>query len=75
MYVLNHLKKPLLATVGVGAAYYLYNANQVSYLWQDNGNRVYSWGACMQGQLGLGEAKFSVDIPTEIEELADKNVT
>lgn len=29
----------------------------------------------MQGQLGLGEAKFSVDIPTEIEELADKNVT
>jgi alpha-tubulin suppressor-like RCC1 family protein len=43
-------------------------------MWSDNGNRVYSWGAGMQGQLGLGEERFSVDIPQEIEELSDKNV-
>lgn len=29
----------------------------------------------MNGQLGLGEEMFSVDVPTEVEELSDKNVT
>lgn len=51
----------------------MYNQRR-AYLWQDNGNRVYSWGAGMQGQLGLGVENFSVDVPTEIEELSDKNV-
>lgn len=43
-------------------------------MWKDNGNRVYAWGAGMHGQLGLGEEKFSVDVPTEVEELSDKNI-
>ena len=43
-------------------------------MWEDNKQRVYSWGAGMQGQLGLGEERFSAHIPTEVEELSDKNV-
>ena len=43
-------------------------------MWEDNGNRVYSWGAGMQGQLGLGEERSSVDIPHEVIELEDKNI-
>lgn len=35
---------------------------------------MYSWGAGIHGQLGLGEEKFSAHIPTEVEQLSDKNV-
>jgi alpha-tubulin suppressor-like RCC1 family protein len=55
------------------ASYYAYQQKR-AYMWTDNGNRVYSWGAGMNGQLGIGEEMFSVDVPTEIEELADKNI-
>ena len=55
------------------ASFYAYK-QQVATMWTDNGNRVFSWGAGTNGQLGLGEEMFSVDVPTEIEELADKNI-
>jgi len=43
-------------------------------MWSENGNKVFSWGAGMQGQLGQGEEIFSVDTPHEVEELSEKNV-
>ena len=55
------------------ASYYAYK-QRVACMWTDNGNRVYAWGAGMNGQLGIGEEMFSVDVPTEVEELADKNI-
>jgi len=55
------------------ASYYAYKSKR-AYMWTDNGNRVYAWGAGMNGQLGLGEEVFHVDIPTQVEELADKNI-
>ena len=36
--------------------------------------RVYAWGAGLNGQLGLGQEVSSVDVPTEVEELSDKNI-
>ena len=54
-------------------SYYTYQRKYAT-MWTDSGKRVYAWGAGMQGQLGLGQEVFSVDIPTEVEELSDKNI-
>lgn len=62
-----------LTCVTLSAYYYKSNVTRTT-MWSDNGNRVYSWGSGMNGQLGLGEEKFSVDVPTEVEELSDKNI-
>ena len=64
----------LIGAAGAGMAYYANKSYNKAYLWTDNGKRVYAWGAGMQGQLGLGEERFSLDIPTEVEELSDDNV-
>lgn len=56
------------------AGYYAFRTKHQATMWTDNGNRVYAWGAGMNGQLGLGEEVSSVDVPTEVEELADKNI-
>lgn len=67
-------KKAVGVFAGVSvASYYSYN-QRLATMWTDNGNRVYAWGAGMNGQLGLGEEVFSVDVPTEVEELSDKNI-
>jgi len=63
-----------ILTCTATAGYYYQYQKTTATMWTDNGNRVYAWGAGMNGQLGLGEEKFSVDIPTEVEELSDKNI-
>lgn len=63
----------LLACATTAGIYYQYRQPKAT-MWTDNGNRVYAWGAGMNGQLGLGEEKFSVEVPTEVEELSDKNI-
>ena len=59
---------------GASVGYYFTYTQNRATMWTDNGNRVFAWGAGMNGQLGLGEEKFSVDVPTEVEELSDKNI-
>jgi alpha-tubulin suppressor-like RCC1 family protein len=67
-------KKAVGVFAGVSmVSYYAYN-QRLATMWADNGNRVYAWGAGMNGQLGLGQEVFSVDVPTEVEELSDKNI-
>lgn len=67
-------KAPFIVAAGASLGYYYNYTRTRATMWTDNGNRVYSWGAGMNGQLGLGEEKFSVDVPTEVEELSDKNI-
>jgi alpha-tubulin suppressor-like RCC1 family protein len=67
-------RKAVGVMAGASLAAYYAHKQRVAALWKDNGNRVYAWGAGMNGQLGLGEEVFSVDVPTEVEELSDKNI-
>lgn len=67
-------KKSLGIFVGASLGSYYAYQRKYATMWTDKGKRVYAWGAGMHGQLGLGQEVFSVDIPTEVAELSDKNI-